>query len=123
MEAKIIVHPAAITAYVERAWAFSYQNLWYKYLLDDDEIEMCRSQLWKLFRSSSDENFQKEAADYFHTFCIQVLEFRSRKEVSREKLFSLMAEVISEWTEPKNLLQKEATISILETVQKTAAVE
>jgi len=105
MEAKFIVHPAAIVSYAQRSWEFTYQTLWYRYLLDEEEIEMCKGDLSLMYKSLSIEGFCNEALTCFSAYCIQVKELESRMDVSKQELFMLMKELISSLMKKQKLVE------------------
>ena len=96
MEAKVIVHPSAISRYSEMTWDYTYQNLWYKYLLNEEEITSMKDQITELFSSIDPESFAIEANEHFHVLCIKAHEFMMQKEMGKRKLLSVMADAMDE---------------------------
>ncbi len=64
--------------------------------MSEEEIEICRNQLCRLFYSISAKDFTEKAGNYFDCFCTRIIELKERREKSRRKLLSFMEEIISE---------------------------
>ena len=101
METIIKIHPQAIKWYVEQSWDFSYQNLWYRCLLNDDEISEIKSQLQELYQSIPVDNFKEEAERYFEQFSKQIEDLRKRKDLSRTSLLHSFKTLMQEWENPR----------------------
>ncbi len=96
----IKIHPQAIKWYVEQSWDFSYQNLWYRCLLNDEEICEIKNQLRELYQSIPADNFKIEAEEYFQHFSKQIEILRNRKGLSRESLLVFFKTIMQEIGNP-----------------------
>jgi hypothetical protein len=100
METIIKVHPEAIKCYAERSWTFSYQTIWYKCLLNDDEICEIKNQLQELYRSILADNFKEKAERYLQQFSKQIEDLSKRKYLSRELLLASFKKIMQEIGNP-----------------------
>jgi hypothetical protein len=104
--ARIIILPSSVEILIEHSWNFSYQNLWYRYLLSEEEIEICKDQLCRLFYSISAGEFSEKASNHFDLFCTRIVELKLRRERSRQKLLSLLEDIISELIDANRVANK-----------------
>jgi hypothetical protein len=82
----IKIHPQAIKWYVEKTWDFSHQTIWYRCLLNDEEIYEIKNQLQELYQSIPADNFKVEAEKYFQQFSKQIEILRIKIGLSRPSL-------------------------------------
>ena len=63
----------------------------------EEETEICRNQLYRLFYSISAKDFGEKADNYFDSFCTRIIKLKGHGEKSRQKLLSSMEKTISEF--------------------------
>lgn len=83
---------------------FHIKHLWYRYLLNEEEIEAYKHSLENLFYSIPGETYAHEASDRFSAFRDLVIKLGTQK-VRRGEMLLLMEEAIRELMRPELAVQ------------------
>jgi hypothetical protein len=83
MEALIKIHPEAIKTLVNSSWEFANNNLFSKYLLDDDEKDFIKNCIRQYYWSIPADKFCEISGQYFSSFCWKILHVKSNFDNSK----------------------------------------
>ena len=75
METRITIHPAAINNFAEKSWIFSYEKLWFKFDLNEHEIELIKTQFHLFYSIIPPEEFSEKAEEFFDKLCKEITSY------------------------------------------------